>query len=90
MIKLTLPDGSIKEVKTGTTSLEIAKSISEGLARKVLAAKINNEVWDLTRPIKEDSSLQLLTFSDNSGNITKSGFNVSYIRRVGWYDFHNY
>ena len=67
MIKVTLPDGSIKEVEKGTTSLEIAKSISEGLARKVLAAEINNEIWDLTRPITIDSSLKLLTFQEDGG-----------------------
>ena len=70
MIKVTLPDGSIKEVKKGTTSLEIAKSISEGLARKVLAAEINNEIWDLTRPITIDSSLKLLTFQEDGGKST--------------------
>ena len=47
MIKVKLPDGTIKEVAKGTNSLDIAKSISEGLARKVLAAEINGEVWDL-------------------------------------------
>ena len=46
MIKVKLPDGTIKEVAKGTNSLDIAKSISEGLARKVLAAEINGEVWD--------------------------------------------
>ena len=70
MIKVTLPDGSIKEVEKGTTSLEIAKSISEGLARKVLAAEINNEIWDLTRPITIDSSLKLLTFQEDGGKST--------------------
>ena len=49
MIKVTLPDGSVKEVAKGTNSLDIAKSISEGLARKVLAAEINGEIWDLNR-----------------------------------------
>ena len=70
MIKVTLPDGSIKEVEKGTTSLEIAKSISEGLARKVLAAEINNEICDLTRPITIDSSLKLLTFQQDGGKST--------------------
>ena len=46
MIKITLPDGSVREYEKGTTAMEIAKSISEGLARKVLAAAINGEVWD--------------------------------------------
>ena len=70
MIKVSLPDGSIKEVEKGTTSLEIAKGISEGLARKVLAAEINNEIWDLTRPITTDSTLKLLTFQNDGGKST--------------------
>ncbi|MEO7265543.1 MAG: threonine--tRNA ligase, partial [Ferruginibacter sp.] len=64
MIKITLPDGSNREYESGATSLDIAKSISEGLARKVLAANINGEVWDATRPIEKDSSLKLLTWDD--------------------------
>ena len=51
MIKITLPDGSIREYEKGTNSFQIAQSISEGLARNVLAAKINNEIWDASRPI---------------------------------------
>ena len=70
MIKVSLPDGSIKEVEKGTTSLEIAKGISEGLARKVLAAEINNEIWDLTRPITADCALKLLTFQQDGGKST--------------------
>ena len=70
MIKITLPDGSIKEVEKGTSSLEIAKSISEGLARKVLAAKVNSEIIDLTTPLLVDSSLELLTFQNEGGKST--------------------
>jgi threonyl-tRNA synthetase len=70
MIKVTLPDGQIKEVAQGTSSLDIAKSISEGLARKVLAAEINNEVWDLARPLVSDCTFKLLTFDDASGKNT--------------------
>ena len=64
MIKVKLPDGTIKEVTKGTNSLDIAKSISEGLAIKVLAAEINGEVWDLNRSLNEDVNLKLLTFED--------------------------
>ena len=64
MIKITLPDGAVKEYEQGVTALDVAKSISDGLARKVLAASINNEVWDATRPIQTDSSLKLLTWDD--------------------------
>jgi len=70
MIKITLPDGSIREYQKGITSLDIAKSFSEGLARKVLAANINGQVWDLSMPINEDSSLQLLTWNDIAGKST--------------------
>jgi len=70
MIKITLPDGSVREYAEGTTALEIARSISEGLARKVLAAQVNGKVWDATRPINTDSSLKLLTWDDNDGKST--------------------
>ena len=70
MIKVKLPDGTIKEVAKGTTSLDIAKSISEGLARKVLAAEINGEVWDLNRSLNEDVDFKLLTFQDKGGKST--------------------
>ena len=70
MIKITLPDGTFKEVKKGTSSLDIAKSISEGLARKVLAAEIDGEIWDLNRPLDKDATLKLLTFNDNGGKST--------------------
>ncbi|TAH27282.1 MAG: threonine--tRNA ligase [Cytophagales bacterium] len=70
MIKITLPDGSIREYPVGTTALNIALSISEGLARNVLAAKVNNEVWDAQRPISNDSTLQLLTWNDTEGKAT--------------------
>jgi threonyl-tRNA synthetase len=70
MINITLPDGAIRQYEKGTTALDIAKSISEGLARKVLAAEINGEVWDATRPIQNDASLKLLTWSDTNGKST--------------------
>jgi threonyl-tRNA synthetase len=70
MINITLPDGSIRAVQPGTTALDIAKSISEGLARNVLAAKVNGEVIDAMRPIQKDSTLQLLTWNDAEGKST--------------------
>jgi threonyl-tRNA synthetase len=69
-IKVTLPDGTVKEVEKGTTSLDIAKGISEGLARNVLAAEVNNEVIDAMRPIETDSTLKLLTWNDKEGKST--------------------
>ena len=70
MIKITLPDGSIREYEKGTNSFQIAQSISEGLARNVLAAKINNEIWDASRSINSDSTLSLLTWNDDLGKQT--------------------
>ena len=70
MIKITLPDGSVREYPKGTTSLEVARSISEGLARKVLAAKINGQVWDASRPVYEDATLKLLLWDDTDGKST--------------------
>ena len=69
-IKITLPDGTVKEYEKGTTGLQIAASISEGLARNVLGAKVNEQVWDATRAINQDSSLQLLTWNDLEGKNT--------------------
>ena len=70
MISITLPDGSIKNVEKGTTPLDIAKNISEGLARNVLSAKVNEEIVDANRPITENAKLQLLTWNDEKGKET--------------------
>ncbi|MFZ1369744.1 MAG: threonine--tRNA ligase, partial [Ferruginibacter sp.] len=70
MIKITLPDGAVREYEQGTSAFEVAKSISEGLARKVLAASINGEVWDAHRPMENDASLKLLTWDDTDGKST--------------------
>ena len=69
-INITLPDGSIKPFPSGTTGHDVAMSISEGLARNVLAAKINGEVWDSTRSIENDATVQLLTWNDDEGKAT--------------------
>ena len=70
MISISFPDGKVREYEEGITALAIAKSISEGLAKKVLAAKINDQVWDATRPITQDASLQLLTWNEPEGQNT--------------------
>ncbi len=70
MIKITLPDGAVREYPEGTNSLDIARSISEGLARKVIAASVNGEVWDASRPIQKDASVKLLTWNDPEGKST--------------------
>tara|TARA_Y100001978_G_scaffold183199_1_gene180616 strand:- start:85 stop:2025 length:1941 start_codon:yes stop_codon:yes gene_type:complete len=70
MIKITLPDGNIKEMEKGSSAMDVALSISEGLARRVLAAEVNGEVFDLTRSINTDANLKLLSFSDKGGKST--------------------
>ncbi|MDX1904431.1 MAG: threonine--tRNA ligase [Thermonemataceae bacterium] len=69
-IKITLPDGAVREYDRGVTALEVAMSISEGLARNVLAAKVNGKVQDATLEIKENADLQLLTWKDAEGKST--------------------
>jgi threonyl-tRNA synthetase len=70
MIKITLPDGAVREYDKGTTAMQVALSISEGLAHNVLAAKVNGAVWDASRAINEDSTLSLLTWNDVDGKAT--------------------
>lgn len=70
MINITLPDGSVRAYEQGVTGIEIAASISEGLARNVLALKVNGQVWDLSRPIEQDAAVQLLTWNDEEGKAT--------------------
>lgn len=70
MINITLPDGAVRQYEAGVSALDIAKSISEGLARKVLAASVNGQVWDATRPIQSDANLKLLTWNDTDGQMT--------------------
>nr|MBA2745665.1 TGS domain-containing protein [Flavisolibacter sp.] len=69
-INISLPDGAVRSYPKGSSALEIARSISEGLARKVLAADVNGEVWDATRPLQQDASLKLLTWDDTGGKNT--------------------
>ncbi len=75
-IKITLPDGSIREFPKGASSMDVALSISEGLARNVLSAKVKTasmtegEVWDASRPITEDAQVKLLTWNDPEGKAT--------------------
>ncbi len=70
MINITLPDGSIKNVNPGTSSMDIAMDISEGLARNILCASVNGEVWDVNRPIYTDASLILHTWNDDEGKMS--------------------
>jgi threonyl-tRNA synthetase len=70
MINITLPDGSVRAYEKGTTAHQIALSISEGLARNVLAAEVNGQVWDSSRPIENDSNVKLLTWNDAEGKST--------------------
>lgn len=70
MINVTLPDGSVKEYEDGSSAMDVAMSISEGLARNVLSAKVNGEVWDANRALPATCSLQLLTWNDDEGKAT--------------------
>ena len=67
MIKITLPDGSVKEFQQGVTGMEIAESISPRLAKEVLSISVNGKVQDLTMPIMEDASIKLHKFEDEEG-----------------------
>ncbi|MDB5115030.1 MAG: thrS [Mucilaginibacter sp.] len=70
MINITLPDGSVRQYDKGITSMQIAMSISEGLARNVLAAEVDGQVWDASRAIEKDSHVKLLTWNDTTGKAT--------------------
>jgi threonyl-tRNA synthetase len=70
MINITLPDGSVRQYEQGTSSMQIAISISEGLARNVLAAEVDGQVWDAGRPIEQDAAVKLLTWNDLKGKAT--------------------
>src|SRR5579862_6897300 len=70
MINITLPDGSVRQYEEGTCSMQIAQSISEGLARNVLAAEVDGQVWDASRAIERDASVKLLTWNDLKGKAT--------------------
>ncbi len=69
-VKISLPDGSVREYPQGVKGSEIASSISEGLARVSLAIEVNGEVWDLSRPIQNDASVKILTWNDKAGKTT--------------------
>ena len=69
MINIRFPDGAVRQYERGVSALEIAQSISEGLARNVLSATVNGEVWDATRPINADADLRLNTWRDKEGKL---------------------
>ncbi|HOI48811.1 MAG TPA: TGS domain-containing protein, partial [Prolixibacteraceae bacterium] len=70
MIKITLPDNSVREFPKGSSGLDIAKTISNRLANDVLSVSVNGEVWDLTRPIEADAAVKLYTWDDREGKET--------------------
>ena len=70
MINIQFPDGQVRQFEKGVTAMDIAMSISEGLARNVLSAKVNGQVWDAARPINDDAAVQLLTWNDQDGKAT--------------------
>ncbi len=67
IVKITLPDGSVKEFPQSVKGIEIAQSISEGLARNALAIEVNGEIWDLSRTIEKDSAIKIFTWNDKGG-----------------------
>ena len=69
-MNITFPDGAVRQYEQGSSAMEIAKSISEGLARKILSAEINGEIWDLSRPINNDASIKFLTWEDEKAKST--------------------
>jgi len=69
MIKLTLPDGSVRETEAGTTLLDVVKGMSNSLAKKALAASLDGKVVDLTTPVTKDAAFQVLTFADAGGRL---------------------
>lgn len=70
MINITLPDGSVRQYEAGVSALDVARSISEGLARKVLAAELDGVVQDAFKPIEQDAHVKLLTWDDQGGKST--------------------
>ena len=72
MIKLTLPDGSVREAEAGTSILDVVKGMSNSLAKKALAASLDGEVVDLTTPVTKDAALCVLTFDDEGGRHGKT------------------
>jgi threonyl-tRNA synthetase len=70
MINITLPDGSVRQYEQGVSAMGVALSISEGLARNVLAASVNGEVWDANRAIDTDANVKLFTWNDKEGKAT--------------------
>ncbi len=69
-MNITFPDGAVRQYDQGSSAMEIAKSISEGLARKILSAEVNGEIWDLSRPINNDVSIKFLTWEDEKAKAT--------------------
>ena len=67
MVKITFPDGSVREYEQGVTGLQIAESISPALARNVVSCGVNGETVELDRPINEDASVELYKFEDEQG-----------------------
>ncbi|MDB5137035.1 MAG: threonine--tRNA ligase [Mucilaginibacter sp.] len=70
MINITLPDGSVRQYDKGVSSMQVAQSISEGLARNVLAAEVDGQDWDASRPIEQDAHVKLLTWNDTQAKAT--------------------
>ena len=77
MINITFPDGNVRQYEKGISAMEIAQSISEGLARNVLSATVNGEVWDASRPIENDAVVKLNTWNDDDGKLWRENIQYS-------------
>src|SRR5690242_302527 len=69
-MNITFPDGAVRQYEEGSSALDIARKISEGLAKKIIAAEVNGQVWDLSRPLKKDATIKFLTWDDENGKST--------------------
>ena len=81
MITITFPDGNTKQYEAGITALDVAKSISEGLARNVLSANVNGVVVDATRPINEDANILFFTWKDTEGKSTCGTLPLTFLQK---------
>ena len=68
MINITFPDGSVRQFEQGVSGLDIARSLSNSLAREVLSVNVNDELWDLNRPIQKDATIKLNKFNSVFSN----------------------
>lgn len=79
VINITLPDGSSRQYPAGVKGIEIAQSISEGLARNALSIEVNGEIWDLSRPIPTDAAIKIFTWNDKGVSLHSGIHRLTYL-----------